>query len=153
MGVEITQVTDQDCHEVVAFLDTAMPEDWRLPEPPDDAQIQRVLSHPGSLFLAARQGDAIAGLALGWILPTAFGQGDTAMLDELLVSPDCRGRGIGTALTRAFRQSARRAGQAPVEIWAATDVPTEPAATPFARSGGIRGELFRQFDWPREAPA
>ena len=75
------------------------------------------------------------------------------MLDELLVDPGCRGIGIGTELVEAFNKTARQLGKAPIEVWATTDFPDEPAATPFARTGGQQGELLRQFDWPKEACA
>ena len=150
MKVQITCATDRDCQDVASFLANALPECWRQPELPDCAQIQRVLSHDGSILLIARQDDALVGLALGWLFPNAVAQGDSAMLDELLVDPDRRGAGIGTELVEAFAKTARQRGKAPVEVWATTDSPEEPAATPFARTGGQQGGLLRQFDWPRE---
>ena len=103
--------------------------------------------------MIARQEDTVVGLALGWCFPNAVAQGDSVMLDELLVASDCRGIGIGTELVKAFTKTARQLGKAPIEVWATTDYPDELAATPFARTGGQQGELLRQFDWPREACA
>ncbi|MEM9873224.1 MAG: GNAT family N-acetyltransferase [Pseudomonadota bacterium] len=153
MTVQITQATDMDCQDVASFLATALPESWRQPELPDRAQIQRVLSHNASILIIARQEDTVVGLALGWCFPNAVAQGDSVMLDELLVASDCRGIGIGTELVKAFTKTARQLGKAPIEVWATTDFPDEPAATPFARTGGQQGELLRQFDWPKEACA
>ena len=153
MTFQITEATEKDCQDVVSFLVAALPEGWRQPELPDCAQIQRVLSHNGSILLIARQDDAVVGLALGWYFPNVVAQGDSVMLDELLVASDCRGIGIGTKLVDAFTKTARQLGEAPIEVWATTDFPDEPAATPFARTGGQRGELLRQFDWPKEACA
>ncbi|KQI67476.1 hypothetical protein AN189_15140 [Loktanella sp. 3ANDIMAR09] len=153
MSVRITQATEKDCQEVATFLTTALPESWRQPELPDRGQIQRVLSHRGAILLIARQDDTVVGLALGWCFPNAIAQGDTAMLDELLVDPACRGNGIGTELVAAFIKKAGQLGKAPLEIWATTDFPEEPSATPFSRTGGQQGQLLRQFDWPREARA
>ena len=153
MTVQITQATEKDCQDVASFLATALPESWRQPELPDRAQIQRVLSHNASILMIARQEDTVVGLALGWCFPNAVAQGDSVMLDELLVASDCRGIGIGTELVKAFTKTARQLGKAPIEVWATTDYPDELAATPFARTGGQQGELLRQFDWPREACA
>ena len=153
MTFQITQATEKDCQDVVSFLVAALPEGWRQPELPDCAQIQRVLSHNGSILLIARQDDVVVGLALGWCFPNAVAQGDSVMLDELLVASDCRGIGIGTELVKAFTKTARQLGKVPIEVWATTDFPDEPAATPFARTGGQQGELLRQFDWPKEACA
>ena len=153
MTVQITHAVDKDCQNVASFLATALPESWRQPELPDYAQIKRVLSHTGSILLIARQNDTVVGLAIGWCFPNAIAQGDTVMLDELLVDPGCRGIGIGTELVEAFTKTARQLGKAPIEVWSTTDFPDEPAATPFARTGGQQGELLRQFDWPKEACA
>ena len=98
MTVQITQATDMDCQDVASFLATALPESWRQPELPDRAQIQRVLSHHASILMIARQEDTVVGLALGWCFPNAVAQGDSVMLDELVVASDWRGMGIGTEL-------------------------------------------------------
>ena len=153
MTVQITQATKKDCQDVASFLVAALPESWRQPELPDCTQIQRVLSHNASILVLARQEDTVVGLALGWCFPNAVAQGDTVMLDELLVDPGCRGIGIGTELVEAFTKNARKFGKAPIEVWATTDFPDEPAAIPFARTGGQQGELLRQFDWPKETCA
>lgn len=153
MTVQITQATYEDCQDVAAFLVAALPERWRKSELPDCAQIQRVLSHHGSILVIARQDGSVVGLALGWRFPNAVAQGDSIMLDDLLVTSDCRRVGIGTELVEAFTKTARQLGKAPIEVWATTDFPEEPAATLFKRTGGQQGELLRQFDWPRKACA
>lgn len=153
MTLQIMRATDQDSQEIASFLAIALPKHWRLPELPDPAQIRRVISHRGSILLIARQRETVVGLALGWYFPNTIGQGDTAMLDELLVDTNSRRRGIGTELVAAFARTARQLGKAPIEIWATTDFPKEPAATAFSRSGGKKGVLVRQFDWPREVCA
>lgn len=153
MAIQVTRMTDQDCSEVSAFLARALPENWRTSTLPDAAQFQRVVSSGLSIALIARQESAVAGLAVGWCFPNAIAQGDTAMLDELLVDPGRRGSGIGTALVAAFKKAAQHQGKAPLEVWATTDFPGEPAATPFAKTGGKQGGLLRQFDWPQEVCA
>lgn len=153
MPIQITRLNDQDCKDVSTFLVHALPDSWRIAALPDAAQIRRVASSSASIALIARQADTIVGLAIGWCFPNALGQGDTAMLDELLVDPACRGSGIGTALVETFKKTARQQAKAPVEVWATTDFPDEPAATPFAKTGGKQGVLLRQFDWPQEACA
>lgn len=153
MTFQIIRATDQDCQDVASFLVATVPASWRLSEPPDRAQIERVISHLGSILLIARQDSTVVGLALGWCFPNAVGRGDSAMLDELLVDPTCRGKGIGTALVEAFKTTARQLGKQPIEVWATTDYPGEPAATAFKKAGGKQGDLLRQYDWPLEACA
>lgn len=153
MGVQITRAQDQDSDQIAAFLVRALPDSWRLPQSPDAAQLQRVLRHPGSIAVIARQGDRVVGLALGWLFPNAIGQGDSVTLDELLVDPGARSAGTGTALVAAFTQTARQIATAPVEIWATTDFPAQPAAGVFAKTGGTPGGLLCQYDWPQEACA
>ncbi len=104
-------------------------------------------------MILARDRGGIVGLAAGWFFPNVIGQGDMVMLDELLVAPSHRGRGNGTTLVDAFIKTARNRARAPLEIWATTDFPEEPAAIPFRRTGGKQVGLLRQFDWPQEACA
>lgn len=151
MATHIERMTDQDCKDVASFLAYALPESWRGVALPDVAQLQRVVSCNASIGLIARQEGIVVGLALGWCFPNAVARGDTVMLAELLVDPTCRGSGVGTALVEAFKQHAGEQGKAPTELWATTDFPGEPAATPFRRAGGKQGGLLRQFDWPQEA--
>ena len=153
MTVQVTQAKDMNCQDVASFLITALPESWRQPELPDRAQSQRGFSHIASILMIARQEDTVVGLALAWRFPNAVARGDSVMLDELLVASDCRRIGIGTELVNAFKKTARQPGKALIEVWATTDFPDEPGATPFARTGGQQGELLRQFDWPKEACA
>ena len=153
MAIQVQRVTEEDCKDVSSFLAHALPDSWRSAALPDEPQIQRIVSSGASIALLARQEGMVVGLAVGWCFPNVVGLGDTAMLDELLVDPANRGSGIGTALVGAFINTARQQGKAPVEVWATTDFPGEPAATPFAEAGGKQGCLLRQFDWPREACA
>ena len=151
MAIRISPMIDQDCKEVAAFLAHALPEIWRMGGNPDADQIQRVVSSVSSIGLVARQEGAVVGLAIGWCFSNAVAQGDAVMLDELLVDPAMRGNGIGTALVDAFKKTAQHQARTLVEVWATTDFPTEPAATPFAKTGGKKVGLLRQFDWPQEA--
>ncbi len=143
----------EDCSEVADFLAMAMPDDWRASSAPDEIQLRRVLDSISAIVILARESGGIVGLAAGWLFPNVIGQGDMVMLDELLVAPSLRGKGIGTNLVAEFTMTARHRARAPVEIWATTDFPEEPAAFPFRRTGGKPGGLLRQFDWPEEACA
>ena len=150
MDLHISHITDQDCGDVAEFLVSALPEGWRTTDLPERAQVQRVVSSEASIALMARRKGAVVGVAVGWCFPNVIGQGDVAMLDELLVASDYRRQGIGTALVKAFKTAVRRKCTPPIAVWATTDYPQEPAASPFIQTGGEQGELLRQFNWPEE---
>lgn len=151
MTIRVEPMRVEDCSEVADLLAMAMPDDWRTSSPADETQLKRVLAASGAVVILAHDGGNIVGLASGWFLPNVTGQGDMVMLDELLVAPSLRRQGIGTMLVKAFTKTARLRAHAPVEIWATTDFPEAPAATPFHRADGKQGGLLRQFDWPEEA--
>jgi GNAT superfamily N-acetyltransferase len=69
-----------------------------------------------ALFLVARKGDEMVGLAavaFSWTLEHA---GKTAWLDELYVRPEHRGRGVGTALIEPVIQEAQARGCRAIDL-------------------------------------
>ena len=148
--VNIRRAQLADSKALAIFLAEAMPEDWRMTHLPKPEDCQRSLLYAGTLALIAHETRGIVGLAQGFILPNFLGRGDDIMLDNVLVHPGFRNRGIGTALVTEFVTKARQIGQKPVQIWGTTDTPHEPARRPFELAGGVRGALFREFNWQVE---
>jgi GNAT superfamily N-acetyltransferase len=68
------------------------------------------------LFLVARCGEDIGGLAAVSFAWTLEWGGRSAWLDELYVVPKHRGHGIGTALLRRAIEEARQAGCAGIDL-------------------------------------
>ncbi len=150
---EIALARPADCEALSEFLARAVPSAWRVTALPNAAQCQRAVTSQHNLTALAREQGIIVGLASGWVLPSVTGVGDTVMLDELLVVEARRGYGVGTALVAAFVRMARQTAEPPIQIWATTQYPEEPAAIPFVRAGAQSTDILRQYEWPLENQA
>jgi GNAT superfamily N-acetyltransferase len=98
----------------------------------------------GFLMLAQDRGQVI-GVAYVAMILSAEHCGPVAWLEELYVRPDCRHRGIGTALVTAVLERARKAGIVAVDL--ETDVGHERVKSLYQRLGFRRLERSR---WVRE---
>lgn len=139
-----------DAQQAVACLDALLPESWRDGPPADAAQVARALDHPGFILLVAATSDNWpAGYVSGTITPKLNGQGDLAFLDDLFVTADHRGCGLGRELTRAFRSVVLAEATRPVSMWGATAIDNDACDGAFRASGARPdGEVFREYNWP-----
>jgi GNAT superfamily N-acetyltransferase len=67
-----------------------------------------LLSADDACVLVAVNGDAVVGYLLGFCHPTFYANGPVAWVEEILVAPRLRARGIGRALMQALEQWATR---------------------------------------------
>lgn len=102
---------------------------------------QRLLSDPGSHFLVAAIGGAPVGFINLTIRQTALHQSPSAMIDELVVAEEYRGKGIGNQLVLAAIKKCRQFGCCEVEV---STEKTNVKARKFYRKCGFnqRGILF-----------
>jgi GNAT superfamily N-acetyltransferase len=70
----------------------------------------RKLSDPASYMLVAENENGLIGYASGYRHAAFYAGGDTAWVDEILVSPSHRGRDIGSLLMEEFEQRAAADG-------------------------------------------
>lgn len=77
-------------------------------------RLRRLLAGDGTVALLA--GAPAVGVALVTLRPNVWYEGPVALLDELYVVPDLRGRGIGSRIVAALLGWARSVGVALVEI-------------------------------------
>ena len=107
---------DAECLEraarvlIEAYAGPPWNEDWTL-----EAAIENlgyVLETPKSIALAAVDGDAVLGIALG--IRQRRASGPVIYLDEISVLPRAQGMGIGTALLSAVVETAKSEGCASV---------------------------------------
>jgi GNAT superfamily N-acetyltransferase len=77
-------------------------------------RLERLLA--GSQVLALLAGDPVIGLALLTLRPNVWSEGPVALLDELYVVPQRRGRGTGTALLKAAENVCRQRGVELLEV-------------------------------------
>jgi GNAT superfamily N-acetyltransferase len=108
--------TVADAAEVADLLDRFNRE-FDAPTPGAAAlgeRLEALLSNPSVVALLA--GDPAVGLALLTLRPNVWYAGPVAVLDELYVVPDERGRGIGTLLLHAAERECGRRGSELLEI-------------------------------------
>jgi GNAT superfamily N-acetyltransferase len=69
-----------------------------------------LLSAGDACLLVAAEGDQCLGYVLGFRHLTFYANGPVGWVEEILVRPECRGRGLGRALMSAFEQWATEHG-------------------------------------------
>lgn len=111
--LQATQVTD----ELVAAFGRLVPQLNPAAAAPTRAHLERVVRNPGAALLIARDDASepplLGALTLAWYpIPT----GVRAWIEDVVVDPAARGRGIGEALVRAALERARREGAAQVDL-------------------------------------
>src|SRR5689334_4489539 len=108
--------TPADAPTVAGLLDAFNREfDTSTPGPEVLARrLARLLA--GDDVLAFLAGDPAVAVAVLTLRPNVWYDGPVALLDELYVVPDVRGRGIGSALLTAAEDEVRRRGAEVVEI-------------------------------------
>jgi GNAT superfamily N-acetyltransferase len=102
---------------VVAELLDRFNREYDSPSPGPEilaARLRELLS--GGRVAAVLVGEPAIGVALLTFRPNVWFEGPVALLDELYVAPEERGRGIGTALLKATEELCRRRGSRLLEI-------------------------------------
>lgn len=133
--MEIVQVTEVSEALVSAFARLIPQLSSSNPPPPTAAELQEIVSSPGSVLLIAQDtahDDQIVGaLALTLFrIPT----GVRAWIEDVIVDTEYRNRGIGSALIRAALEHAKRAGARTVDL---TSRPSREAANRLYRQLGF----------------
>jgi GNAT superfamily N-acetyltransferase len=108
--------TVADAGTLAGFLD-AFNREYDVRTPGVDvlaARLERLLV--GGDVIAILAGDPAAGFALVTLRPNVWYQGPVALLDELYVVPELRGRGLGSALLAAAEGVTRARGGELLEI-------------------------------------
>jgi GNAT superfamily N-acetyltransferase len=108
--------TVADAGLVAALLDSFNRE-YEVPTPGIDvlaARLERLL--PGGDVIALLTGEPATGVALLTLRPNVWYEGPVALLDELYVVPELRGRGLGSALLAAAEEATRGRGGELLEI-------------------------------------
>lgn len=104
-----------------------------------DRNLPSLLAADHADCLVAEAGDELLGYALAFTLLTLYANGIVVELQELMVAPDSRGRGIGRRLVEAILEQARAAGA--VEV----TVPTRRARDYYLRLGFEETATYFKF--------
>jgi len=99
----------------------------------------KFLSFPGCGALLAVDEDKAVGLLSYSIRPGLFHGADSALIEELVVSREARGRGIGDALISEFLRRAQEMGCAEASV---TTMPDNEGAIRFYKAHGLVDEAL-----------
>lgn len=103
--------------ETVARLLDAFNREFDTPTPGVSDLTRRLQSLlAGANVIALLSGEPAVAVALMTLRPNVWYAGPVALLDELYVVPELRGRGLGTALLQAAEGTARERGAELLEI-------------------------------------
>jgi ribosomal protein S18 acetylase RimI-like enzyme len=122
MGVEVeavTEVTD----ELVEACGRLLPQLSGSSAPVGAGELGRIVGHQGITLFVARTEGGIVGMLTLVSVPLASGL--RARIEDVVVDEGARGQGVGTALTTAALELARRLGARNVDL---TSRPSRVAA-------------------------
>lgn len=121
-GIEVEEVTAVD-DELVAAWARLVPQLSSSAPPPGTAEIEEIVRSPATILFVAREAGTVVG-SLTLVLfriPT----GMRAIIEDVVTDESARGRGVGSALTRAALKRAEQAGCRSVDL---TSRPSREAA-------------------------
>jgi ribosomal protein S18 acetylase RimI-like enzyme len=104
---------------VAARLQFAFADEFDSPTPPVDVlepRFRRLITDPAGTVLFAGVAPEPDGYAVVTFRPTVYCDGPLAVLDELYVRPQLRGRGIGSALLAAAIDDMKQRGGGEMHI-------------------------------------
>jgi len=116
-SVDLPRVATPDDAATVAGLLDAFNREYDTPTPGAAVlatRLERLLSQEDVIALLA--GDPAVAVALLTLRPNVWYEGPVALLDELYVVADLRGRGLGSSLLAAAEDAVRRRGGEVLEI-------------------------------------
>jgi ribosomal protein S18 acetylase RimI-like enzyme len=132
--MEIVQVTHVS-EDLVSAFERFVPHLSSSISPPTKAELEEVVSSPSTVIFVARdpagRGEVAGALTLAlYRTPT----GSRAWIEDVVVGPEHRRRGIGTALTQAALAYAKERGARTVDL---TSRPSREAANRLYRGLGF----------------
>jgi ribosomal protein S18 acetylase RimI-like enzyme len=141
--MEISRATVEDIPQLCELL--ALLFDQEAEFRPDSALqaegVRQIIEFPErGRILALREGQSVIGMVnLLFTVSTALG-GRVAILEDMVVRPECRSRGAGSILLEAALALARSSGC--LRITLLTDTENEPAQRFYKRHGFIRSDMI-----------
>jgi GNAT superfamily N-acetyltransferase len=88
----------------IAFLAAELAQSFAFSAEKFELTYPALLSARDACLLVAAEGDECLGYVLGFRHLTFYANGPVGWVEEILVRPECRGRGLGRALMSAFEQ-------------------------------------------------
>jgi ribosomal protein S18 acetylase RimI-like enzyme len=111
----VVEVATEATDELVAAFERLLPQLSRSATPLDHEAVSRMVSHDANtLFVARSDAGAILGTLTLVMVPIPSGL--RARIEDVVVDTDARGLGIGSALTQAAIDTARKAGARTLDL-------------------------------------
>jgi ribosomal protein S18 acetylase RimI-like enzyme len=136
VSTRLDSATLADLPQLVELLGLLLAQEAEFaPDPAKQRRaLETMLGEPdrARIFVAREEPGVIGMCALHFTTSTAEG-GKAAWFEDLVVSPECRGRGVGTSLLRHAIEAARAAGV--LRLTLLTDAANERAQALYRRLG------------------
>ena len=145
MSIIVRNAGPKDAAQVVSLI-AELAENEGEQCSPTEAYVLTYLGFPGSEILLAVDGEHILGLLSFSRRPNLYHAGDSALIEELVVTADARGQGIGGILISDLVGRLETSGCEEVSV---TTMPDNQQAIRFYRKQGFEDEalyLERHFD-------
>ena len=141
--MQIEKATVNDIPELCSLLAVLFSQEaeFEVDGHAQQAGLQAIISNPDiGIILLARHKDKVVGMvSLLFSISTALG-GRVAMLEDMVVLPEQRGLGIGSALLNAAIKTARDNGC--LRITLLTDSDNETAQGFYEKQGFVRSQML-----------
>jgi ribosomal protein S18 acetylase RimI-like enzyme len=145
MTITIRSASHDDAASIVSLISELAENEGEECEL-DAVYALKYLDFPGNDVLLAVEGEQVLGLLSCSTRPNLFHAGDGALIEELVVTADARGRGIGGLLVEALVEHLAQQGCEEVSV---STMPGNHGAIAFYKKHGFEDEalyLERHFD-------
>ena len=134
-------IRDAICFDapVIAALIQELAKSMGEPSPITPAYVLSYLGFPGCNILLAEQRGQVAGLLSYSVRPSLYHNGDTALIEELVVRDTWRGQGLGGELLKELLKRLEATGCVEVSV---TSMPENQGALRFYRAHGLVDEAI-----------
>ncbi|MFH1221095.1 MAG: GNAT family N-acetyltransferase [Candidatus Eisenbacteria bacterium] len=133
MGVEIRNAHSSDT-SAIARLIGELVEGLEETSPTTETYVRQYMSSPTSTILLAEDGGSVVGLLSYSIRPDLYHAGPTCLIEELVVLPSARDKGIGSMLMDRLISVLRETGCIEVSV---STMPDNQGAIRFYRRHGL----------------
>ena len=102
-----------------------------------------LMEHPHSFLIVAKDGDSVVGFINFSLRQTLLHRGPSGLIDELIITQDYRGRGVGWQLVEAAFEKCGELGCCEVEV--STEKSNEEAREFYKRCGFQEDAVLFEF--------
>jgi ribosomal protein S18 acetylase RimI-like enzyme len=138
MNLSIREARPEDAFQVTELV-RLLARNEGEESPITEADVLSFLSFPGAVVLLAEEGGEVLGMLSYVIRPNLYHGGLVGLIDELVVYPRARGRGVGSALIQAVVSRCAASGCREISV---STMPDNTRALAFYRRHGFTDEAI-----------